>query len=98
MWFSKCHDDKIFCFALMVELKKGHNLVNISRKLLKSSSSTLKLDSKPYAKYLVDKIFLLALRQSQKRVITLPYWVRPPKNNTCSLIFCSDTTYKISSS
>ena len=35
----------------MVESKKGHNLVNISRNLLKSLSGHPNIDSKPNAKY-----------------------------------------------
>ena len=35
----------------MVESKKGHNLVNISRNLFKSKSGHLNIDPKPYAKY-----------------------------------------------
>ena len=35
----------------MVKSKKGHNLVNISRNLLKSKSGHLNIDPKPYAKY-----------------------------------------------
>ena len=35
----------------MVESKKGHNIVNISRNSLKSLSGHLSIDRKPYAKY-----------------------------------------------
>ena len=35
----------------MVELKKGHNLVNISWNSLKNYSGHLNINSKPYAKY-----------------------------------------------
>ena len=35
----------------MVKSKKGHNLVNISRNLLKSKIGHLNIDPKPYAKY-----------------------------------------------
>ena len=35
----------------MVESKKGHNLVNISRNSLKSLSGHFNIDHKPYAKY-----------------------------------------------
>ena len=35
----------------MVKLKKGHNLVNISRNLLKSKAGLLNIDPKPYVKY-----------------------------------------------
>ena len=40
-----------FSIAIMVESKKGHNLVNISRNSLKSLSGHLSIDRKPYAKY-----------------------------------------------
>ena len=37
--------------AIMVESKKGHNLVNISRNSLKNKSSHLNINPKPYAKH-----------------------------------------------
>ena len=40
-----------FSIAIMVESKKRHNLVNISRNSLKSLSGHLSIDRKPYAKY-----------------------------------------------
>ena len=40
-----------FSIAIMVESKKGHNIVNISRNSLKSLSGHLSIDRKPYAKY-----------------------------------------------
>ena len=50
---------------ILVESKKGHNLVNISRNLLKSKSGHLNLDPKRYAKYQNP-----SLRGSQDIVLT----------------------------
>ena len=41
----------MFFIAIMAESKKRHKLVNISRNLLKSYSSHLNIDPKPYATY-----------------------------------------------
>ena len=70
----------------MVKLKKGHNLVNISRNSLKSQAGHLNIDPKPYAKYENPscsgfQVIVLTrfLWPSQNRGITLPYKGRPKK-------------------
>ena len=70
----------------MVESKKGHNLVNMSRNSLKSQSDHPNIDPKPYAKYenpsssgSQDIVLTRFLWPSRKKGITLPYKVRPKK-------------------
>ena len=70
----------------MVKSKKGHNLVNILRNSLKSQSSHLNIDPKPYAKYKNlsssgSQVIVLTkfLWPSRKRGITLSYKGRPKK-------------------
>ena len=53
----------------MVESKKGHNLVNISRNSLKSLSGHLSIDRKPYAKFETP-----SLSGSQVIVLTRFLW------------------------
>ena len=50
--YAKYHNPRQgFSVAIMVESKKGHNLVNFSRNSLKSYSGHLNIHFKPYAKY-----------------------------------------------
>ena len=70
----------------MVKSKKGHNLVNISRNLLKSLSGHPNIDPKPYAKYENPSssgyqviVLTMFLWPSGKRGKTLPYKGLPKK-------------------
>ena len=89
----------------MVKWKKGHNLVNISRNSLKSKSGHLNIDPKPYAKYqnpsscgsqviVLTRFFMTESKKGHNFAIQ---W-RTGKKKCVLFIFCTDATYKISSS
>ena len=90
----------------MAESKNGHNLVNISRNSLKSSSSNLNIDPKPYVKYqnpslsrsqdiMLSRFFYFGIEKGHNFAIL----GRADQNkNMRSLIFFTHATYKISSS